>query len=93
MLKLFSFFRTENKLECHEKVCKNKNFCEIPLPTQKNNILKFNQYIKSDKTPCIIYADFESLMKKKNNCKSNPEKSSTTKIGEHIPCRYSMSTI
>ena len=22
------------KLECHEKVCKNKDFCEIALPTQ-----------------------------------------------------------
>ena len=31
--------------------------------------------------------------KKTDNCKSNPEKSSTTYIGEHIPCGYSMSTI
>ena len=36
-------FRTENKLECHEKVCKNKNIFGIGLPTQKNNISKFNQ--------------------------------------------------
>ena len=53
-------FRKENKLECHEKVFKNKDFCGIALPTQKNNILKHNQYIKSDKTPCTIYADLES---------------------------------
>ena len=33
-----------------------------------------------DKMPCIIYV-------------ANPEKSSTTKIDEHIPCGYSMSTI
>ena len=25
--------------------------------------------------------------------KNNPEKSSATKIGKYIPCRYSMSTI
>ena len=31
------FLRTENKLECHEKVCKNKDFCGIALPTQIYN--------------------------------------------------------
>ena len=35
----------------------------------------------------------ESLIKKINGCANNPENSSTTKIGEHIPCGYSMSTI
>ena len=49
-------FRTENKLNSHEKVCKNNDFCEIVMPTEKNEILKFNQYIKSDKMPYIIYA-------------------------------------
>ena len=34
------------------------------LPTQKNNILKLNQYMKADKTPCIIYSDLETLIKK-----------------------------
>ena len=42
---------------------------------------------------CIIYADIESLIKKIDGCANNPEKSSTTVIGEHIPCGYSMSTI
>ena len=28
-----------------------------------------------------------------DRCVNNPEKSSTMKIGEHIPCTYSMSTI
>ena len=35
----------------------------------------------------------ESLIKKINGCASNPQNSSTTKIGEHIPCRSSMSTM
>ena len=30
-------FRTENKLKSHEKVCKNKDFCGIVLPTEKDN--------------------------------------------------------
>ena len=43
--------------------------------------------------PNIIYAAIESSIKKKNGCANNPENFSTTKIGEHIPCGYSMSTI
>ena len=52
------------------------------MPSPKGNILQFNQYMKSDKTPCIIYADLESLIKKIDNCKNNPEKSSATKTDE-----------
>ena len=86
-------FRTENKLKSHEKVCKNKDFCGIVMPSEKDNILEFNQYMKSDKMPYIIYADIESLIRKIDGCANNPENSSTTKIGEHIPCGYPMSII
>ena len=47
----------------------------------------------SGKTPCIIYPDLVYLVRNIGNCKNNPEKSSTTKIGEHIPCAYSVSDI
>ena len=63
------------------------------MPSQKDNILQFNQYMKLNKMPCIIFADLESLVKKTDGCENNPEKSSTAKISEHIPCEYSMSTI
>ena len=49
--------------------------------------------MKSDKMPYIIYANTESLIKKIDRYSNNPENSSTTKIREHIPCGYSMSTI
>ena len=55
--------------------------------------LEFSPYMKSDKMPYIIYADIESLIKKLDGYASNPENSSATYIGEHIPCGYSMSTI
>ena len=66
MLELSSFFRTENKLKSHEKVCKNKQNCGIAIPSEKVNILDFNQNSKSDKMPYITYADIESLIKKTN---------------------------
>ena len=49
--------------------------------------------MKSDKMPQVIYDDIEFLIRKIDGCASNPEKSSTTKIGENIPCGYSMSKI
>ena len=56
-------------------------------------MLEFNQYMKSGKILYIIYADTESLIRKIDPCANNPEKSSTMKIVEHIPCGYSMLTI
>ena len=75
-------FRTENKLKSHEKVCKNKHFCGIAMPSETANTLEINQYMKSDKMPYIIYADTKSLIKKIDGCVNNPENSSTAKIGE-----------
>ena len=56
-------FRTEIKLKSHEKLRKNIGFCGIVMPSEKDNILEFNQYMKSDKM-AYIYADIESLIKK-----------------------------
>ena len=83
--------RTEKKLESHIKVCGNKDFCRVLMPSEDTKVLEFNQNRKSDKAPSIIYADLESLIKRTDECKKNFEKSSTTKVGEHIPCRHSMS--
>ena len=55
--------------------------------------MEFNQYQKSDKAPFITYADFECIIEKIDGCKNNPESSSTTKVSEHVPSRFSMSTI
>ena len=43
--------------------------------------------------PYIIYTDIESLIRKIGRCAGNPENFSTTKIGEHVPCGYSVSLI
>ena len=36
------------------KVCKNKEFCGTEIPSEKNKILEFKQYMKSDKILYII---------------------------------------
>ena len=86
-------FRTKSKLESHKKSCESKDFCNVIKPSAETKIFKFNQYIKSDKAPFIIYADIEFIIEKIDECKNNPENSSTTKVSEHIPSGFSMSTI
>ena len=76
---------TEHKPESHQKVCENKDFCNIVMPSGDMKILKFNPYQKSNKATFIIYADLECLREKIDECKNNPKSSSTTKVGEHIP--------
>ena len=66
-------FRTKNKLEYHEKVYKNKDFCGVVMLSEDTKILEFNQYRRSDKTRTIIYADFESLIKKVDKCTNNTQ--------------------
>ena len=61
------------------------------MPLEKDNILEFKQCMKSGKMACIIYADIESFIRKRDECANNPVNSLTTKIVEHIPTEYSMS--
>ena len=63
------------------------------MPSEDTEILEFNQYQKSNKSPFIIYADPECIIENINRCKINPENSSTTKVSEHIPSGFSLSTI
>ena len=86
-------FRTKNKLQSHKKVCENRDFCNIVVPSEDTKILEYNQYKKSDEAPFIIYADLECLIDRFDGCKNNLEISSTAKVGEHIPSGFSRSTI
>ena len=72
-LNCFHSFRIANKLKSHEKVCKNKGFCGMVMPSEKNKITEFNQYMKSDKTSYITYADIKYLIKEIEVCANNPK--------------------
>ena len=65
-------FTTGKNPESHKKVCENKDFCNVIMPSKDTKILEFNQYQKSDKAPFIIYADLECIIEKINGCKNNP---------------------
>ena len=36
-------FKTRNKVESHEKICNNKDFCGVVIPSEDTDILEFNQ--------------------------------------------------
>ena len=91
-LNCFHSYRTENKLNVHKKVCENRNYCKIEMPSNDNNFIKYNQDEKSLKLPFVIYADLECILKKISTCYNNPELSSTTKINQHVPSGYSIFT-
>ena len=63
------------------------------MSSDDTKILEVNLYQKSNKASFIIYADLECVIEKIDGCKNNPENSSTTKVSEHIPSTFSMSTI
>ena len=35
-------FRTDNALKKHERLCNNHDYCHVEMPTNDNNILKYN---------------------------------------------------
>ena len=71
-LNCLHYFATENKHESYKKLCENKNFCNIIMPSDDTKILEINQSQKFDKVEFIIYADLECLTKKIDGCKNKP---------------------
>ena len=91
-LNCFQLYRTKNKLEAHKKICENRDYCRVEMPTKDNNVIKYNHGEKSIKLPFVVYADLECLLEKMNTCYNNPEESSTAKINKHTPSGYSIFT-
>ena len=42
-LNCFHSYRTENKLNPHKKVCENHDYRNIEMPSNDNNLIKYNQ--------------------------------------------------
>ena len=75
-LNCLHLFATESKLESHKKEHENEDSCNVVMPSEDTEILKFNQYQKCDKVSFIIYVDLECLIEKIDGCKNNPQNSS-----------------
>ena len=86
-------YRTDNALKKHERLCNNHDYCEIVMPTEDKNILKYKSGEKSLKVPTIIYLDLESLLIKQQSSQNNPENSYTEKKPIHEACGYSLNLV
>ena len=92
-LNCFHSYRTKNKLEAHKKICENRDYCRVEMPTNDNNIIKYNHGEKSIKLPFVVYADLECLLEKMSTCYNNPEASSTTKINTYTIGLFNIYTL
>ena len=63
------------------------------MPSEDTKVFEFNQDQKWNKSPFIIYVDFECVAEKIDWCKDNPENSSPQKVNEYIWSGFSMSII
>ena len=43
------------------------------MPSEDTKVLRFNQYLKSDKAAFLIYADLAFIIEKIDECKNSPE--------------------
>ena len=59
----FHYFRKKNNLNLIKYV-KIKIFCGMAMPSEKDNILKSNKYMKSVEMPDIINANFNLWLKR-----------------------------
>ena len=46
-LNYFHSYRTEKKLESHKKICENRHYCHVEMPTKDNNIIKWRKIYES----------------------------------------------
>ena len=91
-LNCFHSYRAKNKLEAHKKICENRDYCRVEMPTKDNNVIKYNHGEKSIKLPFVVYTDLECLLEKMSTSYNNPKELSTTKINKHTPSCYSIFT-
>ena len=102
-IRCFNCFRLESAFKKHEEICKNIDFIKTLVP-KPGTFIEFKNYKKMIKVPFVIYADFETINKKKYQCeycsklfdneifKCNCNKKNevkTKKYQELVPCGFS----
>ena len=87
-------YRTDKSLKKHERLCLNNKDCHVKLPNKNNNILKYEKDMRSIKSPNIIYADLECLLKNiYDNTNVNENESYQIKNNLHVPCGYGINFV
>ena len=84
-LRCLNAFQTNEKLEIHKEICQSNEFIEMP---EEGTFIQFENHIRSQKMPFVIYADFESLVESISGCEPNPKNCFTNQFQKHKPCGF-----
>ena len=87
-LRCLNGFKCSQSLDKHKEYCYN-NECVKTIMPEKGTMLKFKNFLHSEKVPFVVYADTEALIKEMYNCDPNPENSYTKKYQKHEPVSFS----
>lgn len=60
------YVNNEVDLKYHQLDCESLNKCKIEMPTKEESNLSFNHFSRKLDVPFLIYADLESILKKKS---------------------------
>ena len=88
-------FTRNDLLEDHLVDCRgvNDRAIRIKMPTENNKSIKFVNLKKQLKTPWVIYADFESIIKKIEGPIQSTNKSFTHKSSIQEPCGFCLRVV
>ena len=85
----FHFFGSIEKLEEHEKKCRNVNECQVVLPNpmdEEECCLQFKNFRNKLNVPFVIYSDFESVLKPWNDGRKEIRHEPVS-VGYYLKCR------
>ena len=84
-------YTTSGLLERHKPECKGllKSPTRTEMPKEGENKMAFKNLFKQMKTPYVVYADFECLVRKIHTCEPDNKESFTIKTEKHEPCGFS----
>jgi len=80
-----NYFNSNDKLKNHTTLCEQKNFGQITFPPYDYE--EFKNYCYKQTTPFVIYADFESILERKND-EVHYQKHTAFSVGYYFKCDY-----
>jgi len=90
---LFHACTSQEILHKHLEKCELHGAQRIKMPDEENKILRFKKIEAQERLPFVIYADFESILERKELVEKDPLKSWTEKCQTHFPCGFGMHTV
>ena len=80
-------FHSEENKDNHFEYCKDIEAVRIEMPKEGSS-MEFHDGQNQFKVPFVMYADFEAILKPTEVIESDPDKSYTKEINQHIPSGF-----